>query len=277
MTRIHPIKFIQHLPSRIRVFLATRRLERANKNAGHEPTLPIDTSLKVAVLLLTWKRPELLKNALETLAIQTYTDFTLFISNANEGIVERVDAEVAPFREKMDINVIHTSNERKGFRRFDLSKELHQEGYDTILFIDDDVRFSARYVEVALSQYEPKSYKSWWAWRLNGRPYKLPEDRTRVEKPAERVDYCGTGVSIVDISIFSHEELFDYPPDGLHIEDLWLSYFADHVLGWKLEYLDVPHVILGGGDDFALYLKIQEQPTNKETFVEGLRERGWDV
>jgi hypothetical protein len=58
---------------------------------------------------------------------------------------------------------------------------------------------------------------------------------------------------------------------------LWLSYFADHVLGWKLEYLDLPHVILGGGDDFALYLRIQDQPTNKETFVEGLRQRGWKV
>jgi len=257
--------------------MATRRLERANRKAGQEPMLEIDTSLKVAVLLLTWKRPELLKKALETLAIQTYSNFTLFISNANTEIVDRVNSEVQPFTDKMDINVIHTSNERKGFRRFDLSKELHKEGYDTILFIDDDVLFSARHVEIALSQYEPNSYKSWWAWRLNGKPYKRPEDRTRVESKGERVDYCGTGVSIVDISIFSHEELFDHPPDGLHIEDLWLSYFADHVLGWKLEYLDLPHVILGGGDDFALYLRIQDQPTNKETFVEGLRQRGWKV
>ena len=277
MARIHPVKFLQHLPSRIRVLMATRRLERANRNAGQEPMLEIDTSLKVAVLLLTWKRPELLKKALETLAIQTYSNFTLFISNANDEIVDRVNSEVKPFEDKMEINVIHASNERKGFRRFDLSKELHKEGYDTILFIDDDVRFSARHVEIALSQYEPNSYKSWWAWRLNGKPYKEPEDRTRVEAKGERVDYCGTGVSIVDISIFSHEELFNHPPDGLHIEDLWLSYFADHVLGWKLEYLDLPHVILGGGDDFALYLRIQEQPTNKETFVEGLRERGWKV
>ena len=67
MARIHPVKFLQHLPSRIRVLMATRRLERANRNAGQEPMLEIDTSLKVAVLLLTWKRPELLKKALETL------------------------------------------------------------------------------------------------------------------------------------------------------------------------------------------------------------------
>ena len=127
MARIHPVKFLQHLPSRIRVFMATRRLERANRKAGQEPMLEIDTSLKVAVLLLTWKRPELLKKALETLAIQTYSNFTLFISNANTEIVDRVDSEVQPFTDKMDINVIHTSNERKGFRRFDLSKELHKE------------------------------------------------------------------------------------------------------------------------------------------------------
>tara|TARA_B110000914_G_C15423026_1_gene427531 strand:+ start:145 stop:978 length:834 start_codon:yes stop_codon:yes gene_type:complete len=277
MARINPLKFLQHLPSRIGVFISTLRLERANRRANKQPALDVDTSLKVAVLLLTWKRPESLKKALETLSIQTYTDFTLFISNANEEIIDFINSEVKPFEAIMDINVIHTSNERKGFRRFDLSKKLHSEGYDTIMFIDDDVRFSARHVEAALSQYEPKSYKSWWAWRLNGKPYKLPEDRTRVEKLNERVDYCGTGVSIMDISIFSHDALFDYPQDALHIEDLWLSYFADHVLGWKLEYLDVPNVILGGGDEVALYLQIQDQPTNKETFVEGLRERGWKV
>ena len=277
MARIHPLKFLQHLPSRIGVFISTLQLERANRRSANEPPLEIDRSLKVAVLLLTWKRPELLKKALQTLSIQTYTDFTLFISNANEEIVEIVNSQIKEFEDLMDIKVIHTSNERKGFRRFDLSKSLHAEGYDVIMFLDDDVRFSARYVEIALSQYEPKSYKSWWAWRLNGKPYKLPGDRTRVQRLNERVDYCGTGVSIMDISIFSHAALFDQPPDGLHIEDLWLSYFADHVLGWKLEYLDVPNVILGGYDEVALYLHIQEQPTNKETFVEGLRERGWDV
>ena len=268
---------MQHLPSRIGVFFSTRKLERANKTAANEPKLEFDRSLKLAVLLLTWKRPDLLDKALETLAMQTYGDFTLFISNANKEITEIVDQKVAKYQGKMEIEVIHTSNDRKGFRRFDLSKKLHAEGYDVMMFIDDDVRFSARYVEVAMSQYEPESYKSWWAWRLNGKPYKNPEDRTRVQSLNERVDYCGTGVSIMDISIFSHEALFDHPKDALHIEDLWLSYFADHVLGWKLEYLDVPNVILGGGDEVALYLQIQDQPTNKETFVEGLRERGWKV
>ena len=87
MARIHPLKFLQHLPSRIGVFISTLQLERANRRSANEPPLEIDRSLKVAVLLLTWKRPELLKKALQTLSIQTYTDFTLFISNANEEIV----------------------------------------------------------------------------------------------------------------------------------------------------------------------------------------------
>ena len=129
---------MQHLPARIRVFFSTRKLERANKTAANEPKLEFDRSLKLAVLLLTWKRPELLDKALETLAIQTYGDCTLFISNANEEISEIVDNKVAKYQEKMEIEVIHTSNDRKGFRRFDLSKKLHAEGYDVMMFIDDD-------------------------------------------------------------------------------------------------------------------------------------------
>ena len=102
MARIHPIKFLQHLPARIGVFFSTRKLERANKTAANEPKLEFDRSLKLAVLLLTWKRPELLDKALETLAIQTYGDFTLFISNANEEITEIVDNKVAKYQEKME-------------------------------------------------------------------------------------------------------------------------------------------------------------------------------
>lgn len=229
------------------------------------------------MLLLTWKRQAMFETSMAALSVQTCSDFTLFISNSNPEMSAFIDSTVKPYQEAMDIRVLHTSNDRMGFRRFDLSRRLHEEGYDVILFLDDDVHFSAQHVETALRQYEPNTYKSWWAWRLNGKPYKLPEDRTRVLNRGERVDYCGTGVSMVDLSLFSNDVLFDHPPDALFIEDIWLSYIADHMLGWKLEYLDLPNVILGGYDDVALYLQIEVQPNNKERFVDDLRQRGWNV
>ncbi len=277
MRKINPIQFLKNIPIKIKLYRQFKKLQKINKIAHTLPNYNLDEGLKIAVLLLTWKRKEMLEKSLHTLSIQTYSKFDLFISNSNPEISEYIDKTVSKYQNKMKITVIHTSNDRKGFRRFDLGRELVKQGYHAMIFIDDDVHFSAQHVEISLSHYEPKSYKSWWAWRLNGKPYKLPKDRTRVIKKDERVDYCGTGVSIIDISIFSNEGLFNHPPDALFIEDIWLSYYADHILGWKLEYLDLPNIILGGYDEFALYLQIENQPNNKEKFVKDLRKLGWNV
>lgn len=234
--------------------------------------------LKVAVVLLTWQRIPLLNKTLDWLNRQTYKNFDVFVSNGNIKARTPVNRYVG-YYSKLGLNVVayHDGNKEGSFRRMHIGRDLYQDGYDVILFIDDDIAFNVKYVEKALSQYEPKSYKSAFAWRFieNGRDYY--KFRLRVYDNLHRIHYCGTGVSMIDASFFKYDGIFKCPPEGKHIEDLWMSYYAQHHLKWKLAYMDVGRIKIGGGDGVALYRDIQKRAYDKADFLRDLVKRGWDV
>ena len=236
---------------------------------------------KVTVVLLTWQRVAKLKHTLKNLSEQTYKDFDVRITNANLKYSKVVDKYAAMYSKDLNIKVSHDGNRLYAFRRFTVGRELAKSGTDIILFIDDDISFPANYIELALSQYQPKSYKSEFAWQFfyGGRNYY--KYRTRIRQLNTQVHYCGTGVGMIDASIFLEDGLLN-PPEhlwqgALKVEDLWLSYYASHILGWKLEYMEIPGVTIGGADNVALYKSVLADTYTKADFLIDLVKTGWKI
>ena len=245
-----------------------------------------DTFLKnpprIDVVVLSWKRPKEVAKILNSLGKQTYKNFSVHISNGSPENQKILEQYADSFRKayKMDANVRNDGNDLRAFRRLIVAKELAEAGSEIIFYIDDDVLIPNNYIQMALSQYKPKTYFSNFAWSLynNGKNYY--KYRTRVWDNKNQIQYCGTGISMIDAKIFLEPGLTDVnkiPKGAYSVEDLWLSYYADKVLNWNLRYMDAPGVILGGNDSVALYKQIREEPYDKADFLIDLVKMGWKI
>jgi hypothetical protein len=235
------------------------------------------SNIKIAIVMLTWQRLEKLPESLEMLSRQSNKDFSLYISNANLDQISRVEELVSPFKEKLNITLTHDGNQIYSFRRLFIGKDLALKGFEAVLFLDDDVTIPDNYVEQCLSYFEPNSYKSAYAWYFleNGQNYY--RKRIRINSLGPRVNYCGTAVSVVDAKIFLEKGLFLAPIEAYQIEDLWMSYYADHVLKWKLAYMPIQEITVGGNDSVALSKTVKAKKNNKAVFLRTLVALGWKV
>jgi glycosyltransferase involved in cell wall biosynthesis len=251
-------------------------------NGLRRPSRAPDLAPRVAVIVLTWKRKRAIKDILSSLSSQTYKDFTVYVSNGDERSSQVVDKYATFFREEhgLDIRVRHDGNEQLAFRRLTVARELAKAGTDIIFYIDDDIAIPPNYLEICLDQYEDKTYHSGFAWTLfnNGKNYY--KDRERKWDNEYRLQYLGTGVSMIDAKIFLEDGLTNpktVPQGAYKVEDLWLSYYADHILKWKLKYISMPGVTIGGADNVALYKKILSEEYTKQHFLLDLIKMGWKI
>jgi len=223
---------------------------------------------KVTVVLLTWQRIASLKKTLTMLSNQTYKDFDVHITNANERHEDSVNKIAKSFADYLDISVSHDGNDLYAFRRFTVGKELYKQGSKAILFIDDDITFPEDYVERCVKSYKPNTYQSGFTWQFHNNGTNYYKYRTKITDSTSKIHYCGTGISIIDASIFNDKRLFDAPNEALKIEDLWLSYFAQHVLEWDLVYIPMPDVTIGGTDEAALFKQIIKEKQDNPNSID---------
>lgn len=237
--------------------------------------------MRIAIVLLTWQRINALKNNLQDLERQTYKNFSVYISNANlnSNAVNKVNHYSTYYKRRgLDNSVSHDGNEIYTFRRFTIGKMLFEQGYDVVMYIDDDVRVPRHYIEEAIKSYEPKTYQSYYAWKLFNKGKSYYKGRQRVYSNQGPIHYCGTGMSMLDASIFSYDGLLDPPEGALKIEDLWLSYYAAHVLGWQLKYMDIKDVFMPKvSDSVALFRQVKDDKINKDVFLRKLVNMGWNL
>lgn len=233
--------------------------------------------MKVTVIMLSWQRVDLFPRTLHALARQTYKDFEFIVSNANPQHQKKIINYANHFRSYFPTTVRADSNSEFSFRRLRVARDAAENGSDIILFIDDDVDIPSDHIEKAVQQYEPKSYKSQFAWKLDDNGSDYYGKRTRVFDRRKRVNYCGTGMCVIDPAIFLEDGLLDAPKGALKIEDLWLSYYAQQVLGWKLQYLDIDGIKLGGNDRVALFKSVKKDAYNKADFLRDLVAMGWKL
>jgi len=234
---------------------------------------------RAVVVLLVWQRVNLLQKTLKTLLGQTDRGFDVFISNGNLDMSRQVEKYANIYKKSgLPITVSHDGNEMFAFRRFSVGKKLAEQGYEIVLFIDDDITFPETYIENCLSQYEPKTYKSGFTWTFQRDGSNYYKYRTRVYNNDTRIHYCGTGISMMDASIFLNKGLIkDAPQGAIKIEDLWLSYYADHVLGWRLLYMNTPNIHIGGSDNVALFKDLLQSEYNKTHLLRELVAMGWKL
>jgi len=236
--------------------------------------------MKVAIVLLTWQRVQNLKFILKQLTQQTNEDFDVYISNGNlsEDAIATLEKYVKHFKNLgLKIRLSHDGNEIFSFRRFTVGRDLAHKGYDIVMYLDDDVTISRSYVQKCLSQYEPQTYKSGYAWEFYNGGKSYYKNRTRIRDVNRKPHYCGTGFSMIDSSFFLKDKLFNYPPGAEKIEDLWLSFCVDQEPGWSLAYMDAGDVFLKGSDEYALHKEIMNSSFDKTDFLKLLVKMGWEI
>lgn len=237
---------------------------------------------KIVVLILTWKRISRLKTTLLDLSKQSFKDFEIYISNGNLDRKPAIEKYATYFRKNynLKITVRHDGNSLYAFRRITVGKELAELGAEIIFYLDDDITIPKNYIEKCLSQYETNTYHSGFAWTFfnNGKDYY--KDRERRSDNEYKIHYCGSGVAMIDAKILLNNSLSNLnliPHGALKIEDLWLSYYVDHVLKAKLKYIEMPGVQIGGADSVALYKDVSKDSYNKTNFLIDLIQFGWSI
>lgn len=243
---------------------------------------PKKVAPRIAVIVLSWKRPQGIFDVLDQLSKQTYNDFSVYLSIGDLRRKNTILRHANYFREVkgLDIKVREDGNDLYSFRRLILAKELAESGVEIIFFLDDDIHIPENYIDVALSQYEDNTYHSGYAWSLlnNGKDYY--NDRDRRKDNDYKIHYCGAGVAMLDAKILKDPGITDpntVPPGAYKIEDLWLSYYVDHVLKLKLKYMDIPNLGIGGADTFALHRAILSEDYTKTSFLHDLVKMGWKI
>eukprot|EP00928_Gymnodinium_smaydae_P095761 TRINITY_DN8291_c0_g3_i1.p1 TRINITY_DN8291_c0_g3~~TRINITY_DN8291_c0_g3_i1.p1 ORF type:complete len:335 (-),score=50.91 TRINITY_DN8291_c0_g3_i1:259-1125(-) len=163
-------------------------------------------------------------------------------SIARDVVHQRRDGTVA-------IDIIGMEGNVGGFARFLVAKRMTEkmQGIDYIIMVDDDQYVRETTLAEVYARREPRKYKSWhgYNWYPNETHYWRPRERTYpgVQKALHNTNvttyqYGGTGMSIIDASIFRVKEVYKIPKQFLFIEDLWLSYIVQ-LMGWPIERLFV--------------------------------------
>jgi glycosyltransferase involved in cell wall biosynthesis len=186
---------------------------------------------KTALIMCTYIRFENLNTTLACINNQTNKDFDFYIVD-NSGQNEKLLKYLDKFKGNLNISVHNYANDFKQFARFLLAKDLTEDGYEKIIFIDDDEIIPNTFIEECHSQYDESCVKSFWAHRVNSR-YKR---KIKVEKE-ELGNYAGTGGLICSAKLFLNEDFFDCPEEYWIIDDLWLSYYVLKFTDYKIKEL----------------------------------------
>jgi hypothetical protein len=246
--------------------IGLHRLEGpARREAAIRPRRP-SPDPATPVILCVWRR---LRRLGETIALLERQDahVELYVWNNARRARPQVDSIIAGATH-FPIRVIHSSRNVGGFGRFYMARTLAPR-HPFAIFIDDDLTFPPTMVSGLMAEASAQSVSSHWAFHLNS-PIDF-WDRTGAAS-GESVDYCGTGGMVTDTRIFLESELFGCPRRFWFIEDLWLSYFAAHRLGWQLKKSSVAFEMSYDGQDQFVHLR-----ERKSAFLRYLVKAGWKL
>jgi len=221
----------------------------------------------VPVVVCTWQRIDRLGRTLDLLRAQTHLDVELHVWNNNwrrRSIVDSIVSETTGLR----VEVTHSRRNIGGFGRYYLARRLASR-HPFVIFIDDDQTFSKTMVEDFMSEARVGTISSYWAFR-----FRSAEDywNQLPAEPGSRVHYCGTGGMVVDTRIFREPGLFRCPRRFWFVEDLWLSFYASHVLSWELFKSGVTLSMDNDGHDQFLFLR-----RKKSELMRYLVRAGWEL
>jgi glycosyltransferase involved in cell wall biosynthesis len=222
------------------------------------------------VIMCVWKRVEGFDKIIKQLNNQDYKNFKLFIWNNNTEL--KHDFENILKKVNFNYEIMHSETNIGGFGRFYYASKIRRKpGYmDYCVFIDDDQTFNNNLLTTFISEIEPKTIKSQWGWKFNGLNYY--KNRVNV-KPGEEIHYAGTGGMVADMRVFEDEELYSCDEKYWFVEDLWLSYFANKIHGYKL--VKSSAFVKNGDDEHSLYKRVLDVKTPMLNYL--INKLKWDI
>ena len=210
------------------------------------------------VIMCTWKRVDGFNNVVKQLNSQTFKNFKLFVWNNNPSLEN--DFKRALSYAKFDYELYTSPKNIGGFGRFYYAKQIRRNPglMDYCVFIDDDQTFDSNLLATFISEAKSNTILSQWGWEFTQLNYYGEESR-RQRLPGETLHYAGTGGMIADMRVFESEGLFDCPTQYWFVEDLWLSFYANHILGFNL--VKSSAVMKNGDDQHSLYKIVKDLKT----------------
>ena len=148
------------------------------------------------------------------------------------------------------ITVYNMRTNTFGFGRFILAKKIMRDLLiDYIIMVDDDMFVENFTLQNVFDSRRPRTYSSWYGknWDISETNYWKPLHQLSASNPYTALQqfplintwqYGGTGMSIIDATIFSSDLLFKCPQKYLNVEDMWLSYVVQ-LLKWDIRRLKV--------------------------------------
>ena len=189
---------------------------------------------KTALIMCTYLRYKNLPKTYNDLNNQTNLDFDFYISD-NSNNDPHILNTTNKLSEHIKYNVFikQYKNKYSIFSRFMLAKDLAKEGYQKIIFIDDDQRIPSTFVQDCYDQYEDNVIKSFYAHDII--------DDYWAKKPLKKDisgNYAGGGGLICNASLFLHKDFFSCPKKYYILDDLWISYFGKQIAGYDIKLLE---------------------------------------
>jgi hypothetical protein len=219
------------------------------------------------VVMCTYNRPERLALTLRELEAQVGVTPELYIWNNNPDIAAEIEATIATA--SISVTIHNSPKNIGGFGRFYQARKL-ADTQPFFVMIDDDASVGPTALRTMRDEVFEGSYQSFFAFNLqNPKDY---FDRTATPNGAA-ADYCGTGGSIIDSRVFTSAGLFDCPKEYWFMEDLWLSYYVQQVLGWELRKSSAD-IQLDEGDFKDQWLQLKALKTE---FLGYLIEQGYSI
>lgn len=237
--------------------------------------------MKKVIVLLTWNRLKNLNNTLRRLRDQTDNDFDVHISNANldPDAMAKIERTAALFSDQgMRIRITHDGNDHSCFRRFFVARDYANNGYDIVFFLDDDISIPRYYISKMIKQFKPGHYHSCYAWRFRNDPVDYWKDRVKVFNNSDVIHYGGAGISMTDAKIFQDKRLFNVIDKlAYQIDDLWMSYYCNHIAKIDIIFTNVSGVHIGGSEPGSLYQTLRADGDKKSQFLRKLTSSGWKL
>jgi len=194
----------------------------------------IKPNSKTAVIMCTYLRYKNLPKTYEDLNAQTNLNFDFYISDNSDGDPHILNTTRKFLdRTKYNIFIKEDKNKYSIFSRFMLAKKLAKNGYEKIIFIDDDQRLPNTFIQDCYDQYEDKVVKSFYAHEIVDDYW----EKIRL-KPGQFGNYAGGGGLMCNADLFLDDKFFKCPKKYYILDDLWISYFAKQVAGYEIKLLD---------------------------------------
>lgn len=189
---------------------------------------------KTALIFLTYRRLEYFNETVKCITSQTNKDFDLYISNNScqeEKLLKGLKKRLG--NSGLNVYVKNYYNQFKPFSRFLVAQELAYEGYEKIIFIDDDEILPITFIQDCYDQYEDDSFKSFYAHIVRDNYWK--KQKLKVNQLG---NYAGTGGLLCPAKFFLDEDFFSCPEEFYIIDDLWMSYYILKYTDYKIKLLD---------------------------------------